>query len=151
VPGTTVFAAAARRPAPDVSARTLDGGVLRLRDVAGGRVVVVNVWASWCTSCREESAVLADAARSAAGARFVGVDEADSVPAARRFVAATGADYPQVLDPDGELLQRLTVLPSTAIPSTLVLDPQGRMAARVIGPVTRSGLNRLLTTLQREG
>jgi thiol-disulfide isomerase/thioredoxin len=151
VPGTTIFAAAIRRPAPDVSGPTLDGGVLRLRDVAGDRVVVVNVWASWCTSCRAESAVLAAAAHDTAGVRFVGVDEADRAPAARRFVAATGTDYPQVLDPDGTLLQRLSVLPSTAIPSTLVLDPHGRMAARVIGPVTRPGLTRLITTLQREG
>lgn len=148
-PGATVFSAAERRPVPDVSGSTLDGQQLRLRDLAGGGVVVVNVWASWCTSCREESAVLAAAARDTAGVRFVGIDEEDSAAAARSFVAASGTAYPQVVDADGAILQRLTLLPSTGIPSTLLLDGAGRMAARVVGPVTRPVLDRLIAAVRK--
>ena len=149
-PGATVFSAADRRPVPDVSGTTLDGAALRLRDLVGGSVVVVNVWASWCTSCRAESAVLAAAARDLAGVRFVGIDEADSAPEARSFVAASGTTYPQLTDPDGALLQQLTVLPSSGIPSTLLVDAHGRMAARVVGPVTGPGLRRLISALEKE-
>lgn len=149
-PGATVFSASDRRPVPDLSGPTLDGAALRLRDLVGAGVVVVNVWASWCASCRDESAVLAQAARDTAGVRFVGIDEADSEPAARSFVAASGTAYPQVVDADGVLLQRLTLLPGTGIPSTLLLDRQGRMAARVVGPVTRPVLSRLISAVQQE-
>ena len=149
-PGATVFSAAARRPVPELSGRTLQGSEFRLRDVAGHGVVVLNVWASWCAPCRDEAGVLAAASRDAAGVQFVGVDEGDSDSAARTFVTASGTTYPQLVDPDGVLLAKLTVLPSTGIPSTLVLDRHGRMAARVIGPLTGSDLRRLVSAVEQE-
>jgi thiol-disulfide isomerase/thioredoxin len=99
--------------------------------------VVLNVWASWCEPCRGESPLLGRvaAATSGAGVRFVGIDEQDRADAARTFAASAGTTYPHVQDPDGSLLHSLRLVPSSGIPSTLVLDESGAVAVRVIGPV----------------
>ena len=152
-PGTTVFPAAERAMVPAVSGKTLTGESLALRDLTGKGVVVVNVWASWCTPCREESGVLTAAAAELKDQHvgFVGVDEADSASAARSFVQQSGATYPQLLDPDGAILARLKLLPASGIPSTLVLDGRGRMAARVIGPLTSTTLHQVISAAQDGG
>ena len=149
-PGTTVYRVTDRRPAPALTANTLDGRPLALRDLTGSGVVVINVWASWCTSCRAESAALAAVAQEMHGrpVQFLGIDEEDSVAAAHTFLAGSGATYPQISDPDGEVLHALSLLPQSGIPSTLLLDPRGRMAARVIGPVTEDDLRSLIGSLQ---
>lgn len=149
-PGTTVFPVAARESVPAISGTTLDGQRLRLRDLTGSGVVIINVWASWCTSCREESAAIAAVAKEMRGqpVRFLGVDEADSPSSARRFLAATGTAYPQLADPGGDVLSALSLLPQSGIPSTLLLDRRGRMAARVIGPVTEPELRRLIVSVR---
>lgn len=149
-PGTTVFPVGKRAMVPAVSGTTLTGGSLALRDLTGSGVVVVNVWASWCAPCREETGVLTAAAAQMQDQHvaFVGVDEADSAPAARRFVQQSGATYPQLLDPDGAILARLRLLPASGIPSTLVLDRRGYMAARVIGPLTATSLHQVVAAAQ---
>jgi peroxiredoxin len=80
--------------------------------------------------------------------RFLGIDEQDPPSSARGFLAGSGATYPQVADPEGAVLRALSLLPQSGIPSTLLLDARGRMAARVIGPVTAAQLRRLIGTLQ---
>ncbi len=134
--GVTVYPAEQRASIPDVSGPTLDGGSWTLSGQRG-HVVVLNVWASWCEPCRAESPVLAAVARAtaAAGVRFVGIDEQDRPDAARAFATSAGATYPHVVDADGMLLRSLRLVPSSGIPSTLVLDGTGHVAARVIGAV----------------
>jgi thiol-disulfide isomerase/thioredoxin len=151
-PGTTVFPAAFRAQAPELTGRTLDGQPLALRQLAGSGVVVINVWASWCTSCREESAALAAVARQLSGSpvHFLGIDEEVSPSAARGFLVGNKITYPQLADPQGDLLSALSLLPKSGIPSTLLLDSRGRMAARVIGPVTQNGLRQLITSLRED-
>ena len=106
-------------------------------------VVVVNLWAMWCAPCRKEAPALEAAARRTAGrATFVGLNtrDLDQAPA-QAFVRAFDITYPSVFDPDGrELLKFGTDLPPSAIPSTLVVDAQGRIAARVLGEVTEATL-----------
>jgi thiol-disulfide isomerase/thioredoxin len=133
-----------------VSGRTLDGQPLSLRKLAGSGVVVIDVWASWCTSCHEEWAALAAVATQMNGSpvHSLAIDEQDPASAARAFLADTGITYPQVADPRGDLLGTLSLLPTSGIPSTLLLDARGRMAARVIGPVTQNGLRRPISSLQ---
>lgn len=148
--GETSYPAHDRRPAPDLSGMTLDGRPLSLRTLGPATVVVINVWASWCGPCRSESPVLAAEARALQGhgVRFLGLDEEDQTAAARVYAASAGEIYPSLVDHDGALLRRLTLLPPQGIPSTLVLDSSGRMAARVIGAITGTQLHRIVTALE---
>jgi thiol-disulfide isomerase/thioredoxin len=144
----TIFPATDRHATSHVRGTTLDGASFTLASLRG-HVVVVNVWASWCRPCREESGVMAAGARrfAAVGVRFVGVDEHDDASSARSFSAAAGENYPELSDPHGQVLSQLPDLPQMGIPSTLVLDRRGRAAARVIGPASRSLLDRAVRSV----
>lgn len=135
--GVTAYASASRVAMPPLSGTTLDGRRLAVADLRG-HVVIINIWASWCEPCKSESPALVAAAKSTSGlgVRFVGIDEADQAPAATRFLRAIGSTYPHLVDVDGRLLGQMTRWLPQAVPGTLVLDSQGRVAARVIGPVT---------------
>jgi len=150
--GASIIPVADREQVPAISGTTLTGEPFQLRDLVGHGVVVVNVWASWCTSCREEARPLAELATALEGrsVTFVGLDEQDNRAGARSVVAAAGASYPQLLDPDGTLLDQLKLLPSYGIPSTLVVDRHGLMAARIIGPTTSDKLRKLVAQVQTE-
>ena len=149
---TTIVAEADRQPAPALSGTTLDGQHFDLADHLG-EVVVLNVWASWCAPCRAEADDLAAVSAELAdrGVVFVGIDTKDSDAAAQAFVERFGIDYPSVVDTDGskQLLFRDN-LPPSAIPSTLVIDRQGRVAARAIGEVDRSRLLGLIEPVLAE-
>ncbi len=71
--------------------------------------------------------------------RFVGIDEQDGAAKARAFAARVGEQYPSLSDPSGRMLAQLTELPSSGIPSTLVIDRKGLIAGRVIGAVHEAG------------
>jgi len=121
-----------------VSGTTLDGDDLSLDEYAG-QVVVLNVWGSWCPPCRKEARTLAAAAREleGEGVAFVGVNTKDSSPAqGLAFERRYDVPYPSFFDPAGRTLLafRGTLNPS-AIPSTVVLDEQGRVAASILGEV----------------
>jgi thiol-disulfide isomerase/thioredoxin len=128
-----------RRDVGTVSGPTLDGGTFDLADHRG-KVVVVNVWGSWCGDCRAEAAEVAAAAEqlTAKGVVFVGIDTRDaSKDNARAYVRTFKIRYPSIFDPSGEnlLAFRGTITPNS-IPSTIVIDPQGRIAASVRGQLT---------------
>lgn len=138
-----------RPPAPDLVGETLDGGTFRLSDHLG-EAVVLNVWASWCAPCRAEAPALAALAEEfeGRGVQFAGLDTRDSDVSARAFVDRFGIPYPNVIDRDGRLqLLFSDSLPPQAIPSTLVIDPQGRVAARALGKVSESSLRGILEQL----
>lgn len=135
-----------RGAAPDLVGPTLEGGEFRLRDHLGD-VVVLNVWASWCAPCRAEAPVLETVWRDVRddGVIFVGLDTRDNVEAALAFLDAYDITYPNVIDADGRLqLLFSDTLPPQAIPSTLVVDREGRVAGRIIGRVTESTLTALI-------
>jgi len=146
--GVTMYPAGQRPTIPDLTGSTLDGRTVTLSGLRG-HVVVLNTWASWCDPCRAESPALARVARqtSALGVRFVGIDEQDGADAARAFAASAGTTYPQLVDRDGALLASLRVVPTSGVPSTLVLDPTGRVAARVIGPIDEARFATLVRSL----
>jgi thiol-disulfide isomerase/thioredoxin len=143
---STVFEGADRVEAPDVSGTTLDGDDLALSDYRGG-IVVLNVWASWCGPCRAEQPVLDEVHTEYAdlGVDFLGVNIKDDETAARAYSEHQEIPYPSLYDQPGEIPQAFRdTVPPRAIPSTLVIDPEGRIAARVIGPTTYGQLTGLL-------
>jgi thiol-disulfide isomerase/thioredoxin len=148
-----VFAAAQRQPAPDFGGETLDDKQWRLADQRG-KVVVMNVWGSWCPPCRKEAPdLVAAAAELGPSVQFVGLNTRDSGKAqARKFVDRYGIRFPNVYDPDAsQLLGFSSQISPSAIPSTLVIDKQGKVAARVIGPVTRQTLVDMVRDATRNG
>lgn len=142
-----------RSPAPDLVAPTLDGGEFSLADQQG-KVVVLNVWASWCAPCRSEAPELAEVYQDSDPdeVQFVGLATRDSEATAAAFVRKSELDYPHVLDTDGslQLLFRDT-LPPQAIPSTLVIDKEGRVAGRALGEVSAPTLRAMIEPLLDEG
>lgn len=151
--GVAVFAPAERKPAPDFGGETLDDKQWRLSEQRG-KVVVMNVWGSWCPPCRKEAPDLVKASdQLGPSVQFVGLNTRDLDKAqARKFVQRFGVDFPNVFDPDGEQLLgfRGQISPSS-IPSTLVIDKQGKVAARVIGPVTTQTLVGMVQDAARAG
>jgi len=138
----TLIAPEQRAAAPAIEGETLQGEAWR-SDFAKGKVIVYNVWGSWCAPCRAEAPELVEAAAQTAGsAVFVGINTRDLDRAAPlAFVRAFAVDYVNLYDPDARLLLRFAAqLPASAIPSTLVVDPQGRVAARILGETTRATL-----------
>jgi thiol-disulfide isomerase/thioredoxin len=144
-----VLAEADRQPAPDLVGTTLDGAEFRLSDHLG-EVVVLNVWASWCAPCRAEAPALKAVAEGYAGqpVQFVGLGTRDSDTSARAFMDRYDLPYPSVIDRDGrlQLLFRDT-LPPQAIPSTVIIDAQGRVAARGLGSLSEASLRGLIDPL----
>lgn len=132
-----------RHPAPIAEGPALTGrGTVSTADYPG-KVVVINVWGSWCAPCRAEASDLAEASRETEDvAAFVGLNIRDTSPdAARAFVRAFKISYPHIYDPDGNQLVRFAgTLPPNGIPTTLIIDRQGRIAARVVGIVDKSTL-----------
>ncbi|ADB35330.1 Redoxin domain protein [Kribbella flavida DSM 17836] len=138
----STFGADQRKPAPDFGGETLDGKTWQYADHKG-KVVVLNVWGSWCPPCRKEApALIAAHKQLGADVQFIGLNtrDLDKAPA-RKFVQEFGVTFPSLYDPSGKQLLgfRGQISPSS-IPSTLVIDKQGRVAARVIGEVTTQTL-----------
>lgn len=139
--GLTMVPPEERRPAPVVEGPGLDGGTVTTAHP--GKVVVINVWGSWCAPCRKEAPALQAASQQTADlAQFIGIDTRDAERApAQAFQRTFGITYPSIYDPDGRtLLQFSGELPPSGIPSTLVIDPQGRIAARQIGEIDQNTL-----------
>ena len=135
-----------RKAAPVLSGLTLDGENLQ---VPHGGIVVVNVWASWCAPCRAEAPTLAALAKKYQGVVFVGVLTRDSEVAARAFEKRFQIPYPTLVD-DSVLLGFRDTLSANAIPSTIVIDKQGLVAARISGQITVASLSDLIEKIHAE-
>ncbi|WP_448316232.1 TlpA family protein disulfide reductase [Streptomyces sp. CO7] len=154
--GVTVVAEDERRPVGEIRGETLDGERLDVADHRG-EVVVINVWASWCGPCRAEMPHLVRTAEETRsdGVRFVGINTRDGdEDRAVAFEERYGANYPSLYDPTGELLLSgfpKGTLPPQGVPSTVVVDREGRVAARAVGPLSYEGLRGLIDPVLAEG
>ncbi|MEU3167847.1 TlpA disulfide reductase family protein [Streptosporangium sp. NPDC006930] len=138
----TLFQAADRKVAPQVEGETLDGGTANLA-AHKGKIVVLNFWASWCAPCRAEAPVLKDiyAKKKAEGVEFLGIDFKDRKADALAFERSHEPGYPSIFDQPGKVaLSFQGTVPPAAIPSTLIIDRQGRIAARALGAVKYNDL-----------
>lgn len=117
----------------------LQGG--RITQAAfSGRVVVVNVWASWCVPCREEAPVFQRMARESSAAAFYGIVRLDDPTPARAFAQEYGLDYPHAVD-DGVFSRAHSV---TVLPTTLIFAADGSFVGRIEGPVSEVRLRALI-------
>lgn len=127
-----------RPPAPVLRGRGIDGKPLDTSSMAGAPLVI-NVWGSWCAPCRREQPDLVRAARETAalGVRFVGINVRDAgTVAPQRHVERFDVPYPSFHDPGSQLVAQFRDVPPSAIPTTIVVDAAGRVAARVFGPIS---------------
>ncbi|WP_248580178.1 TlpA disulfide reductase family protein [Nocardioides sp. InS609-2] len=115
----------------------LDGNPVDLADQRG-QVVVINVWGSWCPPCRAEMPDLVAAANeSGNAASYLGINIRDaSADQSKAFVRNFEVPFPSIYSPDGKaLLAFYGTLTPRSIPSTVVLDRKGRVAASIIGSI----------------
>ena len=142
---------AEREPAPALDGTTLDGERLDVADLRGD-VVVLNFWASWCGPCVAEAKNLVAVAESTApsGVTFVGVNIRDDEANARAFERRHGVRYASISDQSGSLLTRFRTLVPQTPPTTLLLDREGRIAARFIGGLTEDELRGPVEALAAE-
>lgn len=148
----TILEPAQRQLAPEAVGVDLNGDTLKLSDFAG-QVVVLNVWASWCAPCRAEAGALEEVALQfdGKGVQFIGLNTRDSQAAAQAFTRNFGVTYPSMVDTDGRIqLLFNDSLPPQAIPSTIVIDQRGRVAARALGTVTSATLRAMIEPLLDE-
>ena len=146
-----VYSADRRVPAPNIEGASLDGAVTNIREFAG-HVVVLNFWASWCAPCRTEQANLnrVYAATQAKGVKFLGVNFNDDDTSARAFIRTHDVSYSSIVDEPGSIaLEFNPRLPATP-PTTVIIDRQGRVAAKILGPAKPGVLQPLVEQFAAE-
>jgi thiol-disulfide isomerase/thioredoxin len=146
----TLLSLAERRPAPDLRGPTLDGTAFDSASTKD-RIVVLNLWASWCAPCRAEAPTLERLAQEYQdqGVDFVGLLTRDNVSSARAFVTRYGLSFPTINN-EPLILDFHGTLPPNAIPTTVVIDRQGRVAARLSGAVTDASLSGVIKQILQE-
>ncbi len=144
---------AAKRGEPvELTGELLDG---KPWDIATtrGKVLVLNVWGSWCAPCVAEAPDLqetwAGLQADRVPAQFLGIDFREDPARGAAFATKAGITYPSLSDESGVTILALQGKAPT-VPTTLVLDTEGRIAARVNGPVTASTLRGLVDDVVAE-
>jgi peroxiredoxin len=135
-----------RPAAPDFTATSLTGTPINFASYRG-KIVVLNVWGSWCGPCRGEGQTLKylDEQYGAQGVAFLGDDIEDTPADALDFLKGEGITYPSVNDASGAVEQRLSLaVPISGTPTTLVIDKTGRIAGLIDGAVTYPEVTTLL-------
>ncbi len=155
-PSTAPLSAAPPSPkegfsAPDFTLESFDGSSLTLSDLRG-KVVVVNLWASWCLPCRYEMPAFEAAYQRYrdAGLTVVGVNMTpqDSEPAARGFAGQLGLTFPIVLDRNGAVARQYRLL---GLPSTFFVDRRGIIRTVIVGgPLSQAAIEAHIENLLQE-
>lgn len=124
-------AAEVGRAAPDFLLRSLDGGDTKLSDYRG-KIVVVNIWASWCGPCKSEAPLLQEAHAANPEVVILGVNQQETPAAAQKFVDDFELTFPMALDRTGEISK---VYRAQGPPLTVVIDAQGVIVRMLLGEV----------------
>jgi thiol-disulfide isomerase/thioredoxin len=143
---TTFIKISDRKIAPAITGMSLSGENYTYQK---DRVAVVNVWASWCSPCRAEAPTLVALANKYTDVAFVGILTRDNPANAEAFERRFKIPYPTIID-DSILLGFKGSLPANAIPTTVILDKSGLVAARISGVVTVASLSKLIEKVSAE-
>jgi peroxiredoxin len=133
------------KPAPDFQLRDLAGKAVALKDLRG-QVVVLDFWATWCGPCRIDMPRIEALHNDlkAKGLRVFGVN-AEDANLARSYVERNGYTFPTLSDPGMQVAQLYQV---NALPTAVVIDKEGRVAAYMQGSGSKE---RLLEAIQKAG
>ncbi len=137
------------KQAPPIRATSLSGSPVSLAEMRG-RFVVVNFFASWCPPCRSEQPELVEFTyehRAAEDASVLGVAFDDNATSAREFQRSTGGLWPSVPDPGGQIALAYGV---DDPPESYLVAPDGRVVAKLVGGVTASDLDSLISRARAE-
>jgi thiol-disulfide isomerase/thioredoxin len=132
--------------APPFSIELIGGGRFSLTDhfESGGGPVVLNLWASWCTPCREEMPHLDAASRRHPDVYFLGVAIEDDPAAARDFAAEVAVGYPLAIDEADRVARRY---PSFGLPATYLISSDGIIAQVIYGMMSEQQIADALAAL----
>ncbi|MFC9608453.1 TlpA family protein disulfide reductase [Streptomyces niveus] len=153
--GVQTVAKGERKAINKIAGETLEGEQLDVADLKG-KIVVLNVWGSWCAPCRAEASHLVKVANDteAQGVAFVGINTRDTNKGpAIAFEKNYEVTYPSLYDPAGKLLVNgfpKGSLNPQAIPSTIVLDRDGKIAARALTALDDKKLREMIDPLIAE-
>jgi len=152
-PAGEVIPVGQRAAAPSFSGTLLGGGSFSSASLRG-KVAVLNFWGSWCAPCRVETPQFQQvyAQVRSEGVSFLGLnvkETSEQFPLA--FLHRFGIDFPSIYDPRGEVALAFRDYPANAIPSTIVLDRENRVAAVYTGEVAQKDLRRVIDRVLKEG
>ncbi len=148
--GTVTEFAVENRPSFAPFSGVTESGQMLSSSAFQGKVVVINWWYAACAPCRAEATDLADLSREFAGeAEFVGVNVRDTAETALAFDRTFGIEYPSLMDSQtGEVSLAFTgVVSPQAVPTTLVIDKNGKVASRILGRIDPSILRTLIRSV----
>jgi thiol-disulfide isomerase/thioredoxin len=149
----TVYAVGHRKLAPPVTGSDLGGHPLTLSQFAG-KVIVLNFWASWCPPCRSEAAALEQVYTDTrtSGVQFVGVDiRENGVSDGVHFETTHRIDYPSFSDQASHIALDFRSTGVQSPPTTIIIDRQGRIAARGLGEMTYPQLLSVVQQVAAQG
>ncbi len=135
-----------RKEAPEISGELLMGGS---KTLASGQIKVINVWASWCAPCRAEAPLLQEFSVQYPEVQFAGILTRDNLSSAISFYENFKITYPTFID-DSLLIGFKGSLIPNAIPTTIIIDKNNKVAVRISGEVTVAGLRDLLNKVLTE-
>jgi thiol-disulfide isomerase/thioredoxin len=146
-PAGEVIPAGERGSAPEFSGTLLETGEQFHSSKLVHQVIVLNFWGSWCAPCRVETPEFSEVSTDygTAGVQFLGVDVKETDKQfATSFIDRFSISFPSLYDPRGEVALAFRDFPANAIPSTIVIDPQWRVAAVYTGSVSQKDLRNVI-------
>lgn len=135
-----------RKTAPDLDVVSYSGKAIGFDS---SRITVLNFWASWCAPCRQETPLLVELAADYPDVQFIGLTNDDTETNAVSFAEQFGITY-SIGNGDEYLSAINSVLPIYGLPTTLIIDQEGRVAAKVIGGITNNEFRTALNYLSAE-